>query len=380
MTSSRLPGKVLADLCGEPLLARMLERVGRARGVDSIVVATTSNAADDPVSALCGDLGVESFRGDEADVLGRFSKAAAAHGADAIVRLTADCPLHDPSIIDRAVEIYRRGDWDYVSNVNRRSYPKGLDVEVLSAEALAEADRRARHPFLREHVTPFIRGLWPDFGSGEFRRADLIFNADFSHVRWTVDTAADLEVVRELWREAPEDFTWLQALAAATRKPHLLNYAGLDGPEVSLRAAELRDAELLFNWVNEPSSLAGKLKTRGPIEWDVHLRWCRSRLSDPASRVWIAHAGGLPVGQTRLERAASGELQVDVYVPPHQRRRGYAIAMLKEAAKAAKTVFPGEPLTALVRTDNPGSARLFSTAGYVVVGTRDGVLVMRRDA
>lgn len=380
MTSTRLPGKVLADLCGRPMLERMLERVLRCERLDEVVVATTRNATDDPVVALCGRLGVRAVRGDEADVLGRYDAAATEAKAETVVRLTSDCPAHDPAVIDEAVALFADSGADYASNVRRRSYPKGLDVEVMSREALARAAREAQHPYLREHVTPYIRGTRPDLGAGDFRIVDLVFPADFSHVRWTVDTAADLAAMRGLWAAAPEGFTWLQALAVATRDPWLFNLQEPAAGGLKLRPAELKDAELLFQWVNEPTSLAGKLATTGPIDWPTHLDWLRRRLADPGTRIWIAEADGLPIGQTRIERKASGALEVDVYVAPHHRRRGHALAVLRAAASEAARDFPGEPLTALVRTTNEASRRLFEAAGYRLVETRSDVLVLRRDA
>lgn len=380
MASTRLPGKVMADLCGRPALEQMLGRVRGARLLDAVIVATTTNATDDPVAALCERLETPLFRGDETDVLGRYAAAAAADGADCVVRLTADCPMHDPAVIDGAVAMYAAGAWDYVSNVNRRTYPKGLDVEVMSARALTQAAQEARHPFLREHVTPYIRGLWPAYGAGNFRRGDFVFPADFSHVRWTVDTATDLAAMRELWAAAPENFTWLQALGAATRDPRLLNSLPAPVLGLALRRAEFSDAELLFQWVNESTSLAGKLQTAESIGWDTHVAWLRSRLADPASRLWIAYAEGLPVGQIRIERRPSGDLEIDVYVSPHHRRRGWALAMLRAAAGEAARAFPGEPLTAQIRAENDASRRLFTAAGYGLSGARNDILVMRRHA
>ena len=222
MTSTRLPGKVLADLCGAPLLARMIGRIRRARRLDGVVVATTARPSDDPVAALAAQLEVGLFRGDEADVLGRFAGAAAAARADVIVRLTADCPLHDPALIEDAVEGFTAGGWDYYGNAVERTFPDGLDVEVFSRAALERAATDARHPFLREHVTPWINGAWPEYGFGPFRRGAMRFAADFAHLRWTVDTAEDLARVRRIWTRAPDDFTWLQALSVATREPALL--------------------------------------------------------------------------------------------------------------------------------------------------------------
>lgn len=226
MTSSRLPGKVLADICGKAALQRQIERIQQAKRVDKIMVATTTNASDDPIVELCGRLGVDVFRGDEADVLERFRGAAEAAGATAVVRLTADCPMIDPDVLDGVVELFNEGCWDYVSNCNERTFPDGLDVEVFTRAALEEAAEKATAPFQREHVTPYMRGMFLQYVSGEFRIAQYTYPADFSHVRWTLDTVDDLERIRRLIAQLPEDYTWLQALSVATRQPELLGPQG----------------------------------------------------------------------------------------------------------------------------------------------------------
>lgn len=222
MTSTRLPGKVLMDIAGKPALQRMLERVLRAKELDAICVATTVNETDNPVIALCDELNVSSYRGDEQDVLGRFVGAAEEAGAKGVVRLTADCPMIDPMVLDEVVAAYRAGGWDYVSNTVERTYPDGLDVEVMSLAALQEANERANHPFLREHVTPYISGKRPDLGAGNFNSYQVVNAADFAHVRWTLDRPDDLERIRRLVSKLPEDFHWQQALSLATKEPELL--------------------------------------------------------------------------------------------------------------------------------------------------------------
>jgi spore coat polysaccharide biosynthesis protein SpsF (cytidylyltransferase family) len=222
MTSTRLPGKVLADIGGKPLLHKMIERVSLSKKLSNIIVATTINADDDPVEELCKQLNVSVYRGDEEDVLGRFSAAAKNYSAeDIIVRLTADCPLIDPEIIDQTIEVYERKKCDYASNTNVRTYPDGLDVEVFSRDILELANKNAKHTFLREHVTPYIRGSHAEYGCVNLKIEQLIFPGDFSHIRWTVDTAEDLEVIREIFKNLPEQFNWLQALSLCTHKPHL---------------------------------------------------------------------------------------------------------------------------------------------------------------
>lgn len=156
MTSSRLPGKVMLPICGKPELQLLVERLFQARTLDGVVIATTSNATDDVLEALAKKLGVQCYRGSEDDVLDRVLKAARATGTDVIVEVTGDCPLIDPDILDKLVELHRCGRYDYVSNTLVRSYPRGLDVQVFSTEILADVAARTDDPVDHEHVSLYI--------------------------------------------------------------------------------------------------------------------------------------------------------------------------------------------------------------------------------
>ena len=194
MGSSRFPGKVLEDLSGRPMLWHVVDRVRGARRVERVVVATTDRAVDDPIARFCAQENIACFRGDEQDVLDRFYQAARADHADVVVRITADCPLIDPEVIDKVVERFQRGDCDYVSNAIRYTYPDGLDTEVFSFAALERAWREAGKPSEREHVTPYLR-------TGKFRVANVESEIPVSpaQYRWTVDHPADLEFVRKVY-------------------------------------------------------------------------------------------------------------------------------------------------------------------------------------
>jgi len=156
MTSSRLPGKIMLPLCGKPLLERLVERARQSRWLDDVVVATTTNPADDAVEQWARKAGVSIFRGSEEDVLLRVLEAAKAFRADVIVELTGDCPLLDPAIIDQLMDIYVSSDYDYVSNVLERTYPRGLDTQVFSTAVLTQVDKITRDPADRENVSLYI--------------------------------------------------------------------------------------------------------------------------------------------------------------------------------------------------------------------------------
>ncbi|MGE4265183.1 MAG: NTP transferase domain-containing protein [Desulfovibrio sp.] len=194
--STRLPGKVLADLCGRPLLARVLERVAACPGIDAIMVATTTLPDDAALAPLAREAGAEVFHGSADDVLERYCLAARQAKAEVVVRITADDPFKDPGVIAALLETFAQGGHDYVSNTLSPSYPEGLDTEVFSREALERAHRDAAKPFEREHVTPFI---W--MRPQDFRLRNISCPQDLSALRLTVDTPADLELARALYAE-----------------------------------------------------------------------------------------------------------------------------------------------------------------------------------
>ncbi|HVS39010.1 MAG TPA: aminotransferase class III-fold pyridoxal phosphate-dependent enzyme [Gemmataceae bacterium] len=224
MGSTRLPDKVLADIAGRPMLWHVADRVRRASSVDEVVIATSTRKADDAVAAFCDGHSIACFRGDETDVLDRFYQAAKAHAADVVVRVTADCPLIDPQVIDRVIEARAAGSCDYASNTLRDTYPDGLDVEAFTFEALEKAWKEAKKPSDREHVTPYLRL------SGLFRLCN-VENQDAPAARgqrWTVDEQADLDFIRAVYQalaDAPH-FCMLDVLSLLERRPDLRDVQG----------------------------------------------------------------------------------------------------------------------------------------------------------
>jgi spore coat polysaccharide biosynthesis protein SpsF len=194
--STRLPGKALADVAGRPMLAHVAERAAAIPGIAGMVIATTVSPADEALEHFARRAGLHCIRGSEADVLGRFCLAARETKAEAVVRVTADCPLLDPEVSGRVLAEYlgRRPGVDYVSNVHPATYPDGLDTEVVSVEALETAARETQLPSDREHVTAYIRRR-PE----RFRLANVTHGEDLSAHRWTVDTEADLTFVRAVF-------------------------------------------------------------------------------------------------------------------------------------------------------------------------------------
>lgn len=219
MGSTRLPGKVLEDVAGETVLARCLNRVRRARLIDEVLVATTDQPVDEAVVGECKRVGAQVFRGDQNDVLDRYFRAAQYVKADVIVRITSDCPLIDPDITDKTIGAFLETYPDYASNSIVRTYPRGLDTEVMTRDALSHAWRVARQPCEREHVTPYIYEHPSDF-----KLLSVTGDFDYSGHRWTVDTPDDLALIRAIYShlKGRPNFSWRDVLDLLERMPELI--------------------------------------------------------------------------------------------------------------------------------------------------------------
>ncbi|WNS75211.1 glycosyltransferase family protein [Bacillus sp. DTU_2020_1000418_1_SI_GHA_SEK_038] len=193
MGSTRLPGKILKTVKGKPLLKYQIERVKQAKAIDQIIIATTTKESEQPIVDLCEKMGINYYRGSEEDVLSRYYEAAQKFDVDVIVRLTSDCPIIDPKVIDKVVNKYvnNQSSFDYVSNTLERTYPRGLDTEVFSFEALNKAYHEAVLTRDKEHVTAYFYT-----NPHLFKLQGLKNEKDYGNYRWTVDTEEDFELIR----------------------------------------------------------------------------------------------------------------------------------------------------------------------------------------
>jgi spore coat polysaccharide biosynthesis protein SpsF (cytidylyltransferase family) len=193
-SSSRLAEKVLKSVLGRPMLSMQIERILHSKRINRFVVATSTEASDEKIERLCNEMNIECFRGSLDDVLDRFYRAALQCKAEHIIRLTGDCPVTDPIIIDDVISFYLNGQYDYVSNALEPTFPDGLDVEVFSFSALEEAWKQAVLHSERENVTLFINTR-----PGRFRIGSYKNNMDLSHLRWTVDEPEDFQLITEIF-------------------------------------------------------------------------------------------------------------------------------------------------------------------------------------
>ncbi len=221
MASSRLPGKVLADLGGQPVLAWVVRRAQRAKGIDRVVVATSVAAEDSVIAAYCKEQGFACTRGDLHDVLDRYVQTAHGYDADVVIRLTGDCPFIDPQMLDDNLHTFLNANppLDFAANrlPGERTIPIGLDAEFCTIEALETAWREAQKPHQREHVMPFFYEH-----PQRFRILHIKHQSDCGHYRWTVDTPEDLELLRKVVAHFKNDqFSWKEVLALFEAQPEL---------------------------------------------------------------------------------------------------------------------------------------------------------------
>jgi len=217
--SIRLPKKVLKNIAEKPLIEILLERLSKSHEIDEIIVATSDKEENDQLQVLIESLGYKCSRGSENNVLNRFYAAAQEFDADAIVRITGDCPLVDATIVDECIKQYKNKNVDYVSNLEPASFPDGLDVEVISFAALKQANNEAFSQYDREHVTPFIRN------SNKFSKYSIQHHEDFSNQRWSVDEPEDLLVVNNIFKYFAPDifFNWKQVIELLKFNPEIFS-------------------------------------------------------------------------------------------------------------------------------------------------------------
>lgn len=217
MGSSRLPNKVIKPINGKPLIELLLERLSRAQELDQIIVATSKNEENTPLTNLIENLGYQCFRGNEDNVLDRYYRAAMETKADTILRVTGDCPLVDPKLVDQLLQRFKTLNADYLSNISPATYPDGLDLEAFTFEALKNAALNATTAFDKEHVTPYLRK------NPAFQQENLEYANNLSALRWTVDEPEDLEVIRNIFSyfHPRTDFCWEEVLALTNEKQNL---------------------------------------------------------------------------------------------------------------------------------------------------------------
>lgn len=367
MGSTRLPGKVLAELSGRPMLELLLDRLALVGSLDGsarplpVIVATSDQPADDAVEVLCDARSAPVVRGSELDVLDRFATVVERFPCSHVIRITADCPLTDPGVVGDVVRLHLERNADYTSNVFPRTFPKGLDVEVVRSSCLQTARAEARLPEEREHVTPFIY-RHPE----RFALANLRSGADLGDERWTVDTEEDLLSLRSMLGTDidPVAITWTALLDRVGRR--------YSGPLRRLRPAEQEDSARLLAWRNDVASVRFSLSGTAvlPVE---HEAWIARVLDDPAVELNIIEMDGVPTGMIRVDISDATGF-VSLSVDRAHRGRGVGQWALDAVVGRAASGVRLDRLVAAVHRDNGPSSLVFERAGFLPTGT-DGAFI-----
>jgi len=366
--STRLPGKVLQELGGRTLLRFMLDRLSDLR-VDELVVATSTLGRDDAVADIASAAGRPVVRGSESDVLDRFADALAAHPADHVVRLTADCPLSDPVLIEAVLARHLDRGADYTSNVFPRTFPRGLDCEVMTAAALRTAHAEATDAAEREHVTPFLYRR-PE----RFALANMRNDVPLGREGWTVDTADDLAYVRKIVDSMGDDaFSWREAWAVVGRRA-----AGAPDADTVVLVPAGREHSAFFLACRNDTDAVRHSRSRRPIGREEHTRWFAAKIDDPGVRLGVAVLHGESVGTVRVDvRGGIGE--VGIAVAPTFRGQGLGTAMLEALVRDVSADPQVVALTASVHAGNTPSMRAFARVGFVAAGSDGEFRNFRRD-
>ena len=222
MNSSRLPGKVLMPIMERPMLWHVAHRIKKGRLINKLVIATTITKKDEAIVRFCKKNNLDFYKGNEENVLDRYYQTAKIFKAETILRITADCPLIDPKVLDGIIKFYiaRKDKIDYVSNTLKRTYPHGLDAEIFSFKVLERIWQEAKEPYQKEHVTPYIYEHPEKFCIGNIKN-----HKNYSYLRWTVDTEKDLKFVREIYKRLYKNnriFCMQEILNLLKKEPQLL--------------------------------------------------------------------------------------------------------------------------------------------------------------
>lgn len=212
MGSTRLPGKIMLNLLGKTVLWHVVNRVSKAKLINGLIVATTVNSEDDIIAEFCKNNDILVFRGSEKDVLDRYYQCAKEYKVKNIVRITSDCPLHDPNVMDIVISEYLRGNYDYVSNTIKYTFPDGFDVEVFSFEALVEAWEDAKLPSEREHVTLYIKN------NKKFQKKNIFSNNKYPANRCSLDYMEDYEFMKRIYEGIEREMFYIDDIMNYVRK------------------------------------------------------------------------------------------------------------------------------------------------------------------
>ena len=364
--STRLPKKVLKDICGKTVLEHDIERLKRVKNIDQVVIATTIEEKDIEIVKEANRLGVSCFRGSESDVLARYYYTAKEFNADVVVRVTSDCPLLDSEVTGNVIQYYLDNNekYDYVSNTLERTFPRGLDTEVFSFKALEKAFNEADLESDREHVTPYIWRNSDIFRNFQYKRKN-----DYSDLRLTLDTEEDLKLIEEVYNELyskKSDFNLNDIINLFIKRPELkLINAEIEQKKVNsglyLRKVTEDDCDLIFNWANDSETRNNSFNSE-KIDFESHKKWFSKKLLE-VEEYYILKSYEESIGQIRLDKEEENYI-LSYSIDSKYRGKGYGkriLELLEEKILAKKEEFN---IIAYVKEENSKSIRIFESLEY----------------
>lgn len=336
MGSTRLPGKVLKDLSGKPVLWHVVERVKKSQLIDEVIIATTLCEKDDEIVKFCEENKIKYYRGSEENVLKRYYDAASFYNSDIIIRVTSDCPLIDPEVIDEILAFYLGNSYDLVTNagsdLTKRTYPRGLDTEIFSYNILKEAYKNAINKHETEHVTPYI-----------YKNGYNIFyyknRVDYSKYRLTLDTTEDYALIKKIYDSLYSGvhvFFLKEIVEFLENNPNIagINKMNIQKDVVCLREADEKDMRRIYNWANDEAVRANSFNSE-PIKWDIHRKWYQTCLASEDCLIFIAEIDQRAVGQIRIDIEKKKAI-IDYSIAKEYRGHSYGKYMIFELIRKIK--------------------------------------------
>jgi len=377
ITSTRLPGKVLMDIEGKPMLWHVINRLKFSEKLDNIILAIPDTKESDVLEKFVKENNIKYFRGSKEDVLSRYYETAKKFKIDVIVRITSDCPLIDPKIVDLVIQKHLDSETDYTSNTLERTFPRGLDVEVFNFKVLEKTQKEARKNYQREHVTPYICENPKIFklqnikAKGKLRRPEL---------RLTVDTKEDLKLIREIYRhlyklrkifyteEIIDLFNNHQELIKINEKVRQKNWANeimrSSNISIRIRKANFSDVEFLWYLRNQPD-VYRYFKKPKRVSWEEHIKWIVPIiLRMHKKNIFIIENDSLPIGQIRFDYDKEKRAQMSISLLKEFRGKGIATQSFKKAIKILKKEKKIRTFFAEVHKDNTFSQKFFENLNF----------------
>jgi len=369
MGSNRLPGKVLMDIGGRPMLWHVINRLKYSKKLNDIVLAIPDSKENDVLEKFAQENKVKYFRGSEEDVLSRYYEAAKEVESDVIVRITSDCPLIDPKIVDLVIEKHLNSEEDYTSNVFKRTFPRGLDVEIFDFKLLEKAYRQAKEDYQREHVTPYIyeqSKVYSVESQERLKRPDL---------RLTVDTKEDLDLIRQVYKTLyfPGNIFYIEeVIDFLDEQPELLNINKETKQkelikEISLKKADSSDIKFLWYLRNRPETREYSFQTQ-EVAWPEHMNWIKPVLLGLTDKgLFMIKDNKTRIGQIRFDRLSDKEKRISISILKEFQGKGLATKSLKLAIKEQKQ---GQRLIAEINKNNVASIGLFEKLNFKLKGNK----------